>query len=844
MQIRVQCPACEASFEVPAALVGRDGECSRCQKVFRVTPLSGEVDRSVLSNGDSAATLEVPVVDEDQLAPDTDEFDIPNIPAPSPEAADPLMPELDIPELDIPELDIPELDIPAATRREHQKKDSAAKLPQLDMHFETAPEEEPEPVLIKDDGSLFGDEIPELEHVREPISRFASEDDVDPDAGGSYSLSGSHQSSESSRAPEKRKAKQTRRKQATKKKAAARRSQRLEASGSDSRATSDHDLEDAEVQLFDDVLHDDAVDDDDAGPGSSPVMLRRSGSFPSPGKSTGRSGGSSAESTGHKGPKRTRKQSTARATRLDSDSERSSGKPVLKRRSSAVSPASSRSEPDTAPKPRASKSRTPKQSAPMSPETRQKLIRMAGVGAALLVLAGVFSYLTSGPPVITPAVQGGGNSFSNQPSGSVPIPNQGSDTIQTGDTNSSVVRANRTRGAGGPPRRIEESADDPKGGTDAALPDTTFKTAGSDGATPSRSDSTGSKLPDANLVVARPFPAPAGTVMTLPANRNGDSTGTDSDNLQTDDDELFPIETVAIPKFPNLGTPKASTISGVVFHEIAIDGSARNRADNDEPLPGSQMDMILYLPSGAHERGSLPCVMIAAAGTTLLEGNGCYDESYQSETIPYVKAGFAVLGYSLDGPLESDKPTNRESREAYKKFRAAHAGLVNSRNAMEFLFQKVPTVNRDRIFTAGHSSAATLSVLFAEHESRLAGCIAYAPCVDVEKRLADYVSNPLIEVLLPDVEQFVRQESPLRHFQTLKCPVFLFHVEADTNAPFEESQKFAALLTAQGTHCQFESVPDGDHYNSMLEEGIPRGIVWLKKTALDQTTEPEEPSKQ
>lgn len=474
MQIRVQCPACEASFEVPAALVGRDGECSRCQKVFRVTPLSGEVDRSILSDGDSAATLEMPVVAEEQLAPDTDEFDIPEIPAPSPKAAEPLMPELDV-----PELDIPERDLPAPTRPGPQKKGSAAELPMLDVKFETAQELQSSSVLIEDDGSLFGDEIPELEHVREPVSRYASEDGDDPDAGGSYSPSGRNRSSESSPSPEKRKAKHARRRKATKKKAAARRSQRLEASEGDRRATSDHDVGDAEVQLFDDVLHDDDVDDD-AGQGSSPVMLRRSGSFRSPGNSTGKSADSSAEATGHQNSKRTREKSMARATQTDSDSERSSGKPVLKRRSSEASSVSSRSEADSAPK-----SRARKQSAPMSPESRQKLIRIAGVGAALLVLAGVFSYLTSGPPVITPTVQGGGeNSFSNQPSGSAPAPNQGGDAIQMGETNSSGASTNRIRGAGSPPRRIGESADDPKGGTDATLSDTTSETAGSSGAIP------------------------------------------------------------------------------------------------------------------------------------------------------------------------------------------------------------------------------------------------------------------------------------------------------------------------------------------------------------------------
>ena len=822
MQIRVQCPACEASFEVPTALVGRDGECSQCRKVFRVTPLSGEVDPSVLTSGDSNATLEIPIVDDNRPAPDTDEFEIPEIPESPPEAAKPAAPELDV-----PELDVPELLIPAAPRSESKIEESAAALPQLGVQVEAASEEELPPVLIEDDGSLFGDEIPELEDIPDPISPYASEDKVDPDAGGSYSLSGS------SSAPEKRKAKKARRKKSTKKKAATRRSDRPSTAEDDSRATSDHASEVDEVQLFDDVLHDD--DAEDAGPRTSPVMLRRSGTFSTPGKPTATGGGKSAESTGRQSEKRDKRKPAARAALPDSDLGEQSGKPVLKRRSSEDRPAPSRSEASAAPKPQSRK-----KTAPMSPESQQKMIKMVGGGAAVLLLAGAFLYLTSGRPVITPIVQsGGGNSFSNPSSEPAPVPNQDGD-IQTGDTNSSVARANRTRTAGGPPRRVDGPADESKEGTDGTLPGTTSETGeltGPDGTPLPGSETPDGQLLDGTVVVARPFSTPTGLVV-LPADEANGSAAADPGNFQTEDDKLFPIETVAIPKFPNLGTPRASTISGVLFHEISVVGSRRNRTADKERLPGSQMDMILYLPSGTHERGSLPCVMIAAAGTTLLEGNGCYDESYQSETIPYVKAGFAVLGYSLDGPLESDEPTGRESRAAYKQFRAAHAGLVNSRNSLEFLLQKVPAINRDRIFTAGHSSAGTLSLLFAEHESRLAGCIAYAPCIDVEKRLADFISSAVVEVLMPDVEQFVRQESPLRHFKSLKCPVFLFHAEGDTNAPFDESKEFTARLTAQGTPCKLESVPDGDHYNSMLEEGIPRGIVWLKNSASRQTAEP------
>lgn len=806
MQIRVQCPACNASFEVPAELIGRDGECSQCRKVFRVTPLSGDVDSSVLRNGDANATLELPIVDEDRPAADTDEFEIPHIPAPSMEATEPDSPTRNTPELDIPELNVPELDVPPPSVSKKKKKtESAAEVPSLNDSHDDSAEELP-PVLIEDDGSLFGDEIPDLEEVRKPVSRYDSEDEVDPDEGGSYSLAGSSPS------PKKRKAKKARRKKAVRKKTTSkRRGGRVSAEG-DRRATSDHDLDVGEVQLFDDVLHDD--DDDGAGPSSSPIMLRRSGSFSTAGKSksgesssgkpSGKNSGRATAPAGRKPEKLAKRQPPTRGQGADSDSGRQSSKPVLKRSGSEGRSSSSRSESDigSAPRPR-------RKSSPLSPQSRNKLIMVVGGGAGLVLLFMVFSHLTSGPSVIMPTAL-------------APVPNQGGDSIQAGDTKSSVERANRIRTAPGPPRRVD---------------DTSGETASSDATSAAENGTPGSQLPGSMTVVA----VPVGTQGIVPGSGSSDSAG----NFQTEDDKLFSIDAVEIPTFPELGRPRASTISGVVFHEISVGGLNQEQNYDDDPLPGSRMDMILYLPRGTHERGSLPCVMIAAAGTTLLEGNGCYDESYQSETIPYVQQGFAVLGYSLDGPLVSDEPSKMESKAAYEQFRAAHAGLVNSRNAMEFLLRKVPAINREKIFAAGHSSAGTLSLLFAEHESRLAGCIAYAPCVDVEKRLAEYISNPLVEVLLPEVEQFVRQGSPQRHFQSLKCPVFLFHAEGDTNAPFNESREFAERLTAQGTPCALASVPDGDHYNSMLKDGIPRGIAWLKNATtqtLPVLDEPSEPA--
>lgn len=804
MQIPVQCPACKASFEVPSQLVGRDGECSRCRKIFKVIPLSGEVDPEAVADGDSGATMAMPVYDVTS-ASDTDEFDIP-----PQQAAEP-----DVPELDVPVLEIPELDLPPSPKAESKK--SSAEIP----GNPAASEPTALPVAVDDDGSLFGDELPELEDVREPISCYASEDEVDPDAGGSYSLSGSASSSESPPA------KKPRRKQPKKKTAAKSKRASSASTRNDKDDLSDASVEADDIQLFDDVLHD---EDDDSESSSSQVILRRSGTFSSSSKTQSPAAGKASASPARKPGKRYRRSKSG-----DASQEKL---PVLKRlaggtkESEAIAESASDSK-----KPTSNKTRRVSQNSP------RQLAMLAGGGAALLLLAWMYSWMTSGPAVVNPTFQeDSAVTGSNAPTGPTPVPNRYSDSIQTSQTNSSVARANRIRSVPGAPRRVagpdSGTGDENEGATSESptltslsagesTENTTLPTESTAASTPADEPANDGRLPDdGTLASLRPRDT-SGKTASLKTGTNPEKTTSDAGT--EGEIEQFPVQQVPIPKFPKLSVARPSTVAGIVYHEIALGRSDSAKPSDNRPVPGSQMDMILYLPGGTHEPASLPCVIIAAAGTTLLEGNGCFDESYQSETIPYVQQGFAVLGYSLDGPVSSDQPSNRESAVAYDEFRAAHAGLVNARNALEFVLQQVPAVNPEKIFSAGHSSAGTLSLLFAEHESRLAGCIAYAPCIDVEKRLAPYTSNPLVKQLLPGVDDFVQRQSPMQHLDSLKCPVFIFHAEGDSNAPISESRQFAANLEKRGTRCRLETIPSGDHYNSMLEEGVPRGVEWLKK---------------
>ena len=193
-----------------------------------------------------------------------------------------------------------------------------------------------------------------------------------------------------------------------------------------------------------------------------------------------------------------------------------------------------------------------------------------------------------------------------------------------------------------------------------------------------------------------------------------------------------------------------------------------------------------------------------------------------------------MVSYSLDGPVSGppEQASNQDFARAYAAFKAAQAGLVNGRNALEFVLARLPEVDPQRIYAAGHSSAGTLALLLAEHEPRIKACAAYAPCIDLESRLAQLVKDPTAPLILPGIQEFVIRSSPRTHEQSLNCPLFLFHAQDDTNVPFGDSQAFANSLRQRGRSVELVTVPRGGHYDAMLTDGIPRAIEWLLEFRL------------
>ncbi|MDB5335625.1 MAG: Alpha/beta hydrolase family protein [Planctomycetaceae bacterium] len=305
--------------------------------------------------------------------------------------------------------------------------------------------------------------------------------------------------------------------------------------------------------------------------------------------------------------------------------------------------------------------------------------------------------------------------------------------------------------------------------------------------------------------------------------------------VDRDATELFPLASAARAQF---------AMGPLQGRQDGIPGTVAEIGPKNQrySYAGSRMHMRLHLPAGEHPAQSLPCILIAPAGSTLLTGLELGDATYTDETAPYVRAGYAVLEYSIDGasPVSGAQPTMSE----YVVFKDAQAGVVNGRNALEFVLTDVPQVDPNRIYAAGHSSAAVLALLLAEHEPRIKACIAYAAASDVETRLTPNLNPMTANREFPGIYTFLKRSSPKTHAAHLNCPVLLFHAQDDNNEPASTTRAFHAQLQALGKPSTLIEVQTGGHYDAMIREGIPAALNWLRQLPGNRQPNVQQPATQ
>lgn len=264
-------------------------------------------------------------------------------------------------------------------------------------------------------------------------------------------------------------------------------------------------------------------------------------------------------------------------------------------------------------------------------------------------------------------------------------------------------------------------------------------------------------------------------------------------------------------RLPELG-PARALEPGVLFHEVSLPGKR------------SAKKLWVYLPERAGG-AKAPCVLIAPAGSKLVHGMRL-GEGDRAEHLPYARAGFVVVAYEISGPLTGAE-SDEQAEAAMEAFRKAEAGVADARAALDYALAKIPQVDPARVYTAGHSSAATLSLLVAQEEPRVSACVAFAPATDLIK----FLGPEFIGMVPPDYLAFLKRSSPLNAASRLRRPLFLFHAEDDRVVSIAETERFAEEVRKVNPSVTFVRAERGGHYRPMVEQGIPRAIEWLKKLA-------------
>lgn len=260
-----------------------------------------------------------------------------------------------------------------------------------------------------------------------------------------------------------------------------------------------------------------------------------------------------------------------------------------------------------------------------------------------------------------------------------------------------------------------------------------------------------------------------------------------------------------VPKFPW----KGATPSNGRFEEVVVDKASRRR-------------VWLYPPvKGKNARG---LIVIAAAGSNMVTGMAL-TEGDIPEHLPWTRAGYAVAAYDVSGPMPDDLNSLR-IQAAIEAFLSREAGVSDGRDAIEAGVKRFPEA-AENIVAVGHSSAGTIALSLAAQDKRVKRCIAFAPVTDVIAHIGPSRSRALSR--LSGLQEIILRNSPSSLEAKLQKPVFLFSALDDQNVSAASVEAFAKRIKASGSKVTFKTVPTGDHYDSMIQQGLPQAITWLNK---------------
>lgn len=259
---------------------------------------------------------------------------------------------------------------------------------------------------------------------------------------------------------------------------------------------------------------------------------------------------------------------------------------------------------------------------------------------------------------------------------------------------------------------------------------------------------------------------------------------------------------------------------------------------------GTTNKLWLYVPDTGGRPildRSLPLVLFAPSGTQGLNGSAP-SEIDEAEHLPWVRAGFAVAAFEVDGALPIAKDGAAPSAQDYLKsihaFRETAGGLINAFEARGAVKSLLPEVDAERVVFVGSGSGATIALNLARAwnaQPWARAVVAFSPILDIAGA-TDKLMLDALDSAQPGVAKFARESSPGLVPEQLKTPAFLFtsrepavSITGETTSDAASLERYADQLRAAGQSPQLVVMPTGDPYTAMVRDGIDLAIEWTQR---------------
>ncbi len=284
--------------------------------------------------------------------------------------------------------------------------------------------------------------------------------------------------------------------------------------------------------------------------------------------------------------------------------------------------------------------------------------------------------------------------------------------------------------------------------------------------------------------------------------------------------EQKPLTYIDINKLPALTA--AGESNGITEYQVVF------------PRGGDRSSRLLvYLPTNP-VKPKVPCLFMAPSGTTPLYGRTLARVNTRDYT-PYVSAGYAVVVYDVDGDIDQMSELNESAllhqptplvTKRLKAYKAADAGVLNAKLAIDYAIARIPQIDPNLIYTAGSGAGGTLSLMVAATDKRVKGAISYTPVTDLSKKFPIYIDS--ISQALPGYKEFIQRSSPADNAPQMTKPLFIFHEEASSLNALEDTNKFVELVGKTNKSVTYTHAPEPQQMSyNRPPNSVIQAIEWL-----------------